>query len=120
MKLASTRDGPCADEGFLSSQALCGVSLPIHKDKNNHGETWLIGLGDYDGGRFWIESPPIGLAFTTNNHPEVARVSQRRFCRCTPETVQIRSTLLSRSGTREGRSKSLNCQTRKKSTNPNF
>ena len=52
MKLASTREGPCADEGFLSAQVNCGI-----KDKNNHGETWLIGLGDYKGGRLWIESP---------------------------------------------------------------
>ena len=43
MKLASTREGPCADEGFLSAQVNCGISLPVHKDKNNHGETWLIG-----------------------------------------------------------------------------
>ena len=57
MKLASTREGPCADEGFLSAQVNCGISLPAHKDKNNHGETWLIGLGDYKGGRLWIESP---------------------------------------------------------------
>ena len=57
MMLASTREGPCADEGFLSAQVNSGVSLPVHKDKNNHGETWLIGLGDYTGGRLWIESP---------------------------------------------------------------
>ena len=57
MKLASTREGLCADEGFLSAQVNCGISLPVHKDKNNHGETWLIGLGDYKGGRLWIESP---------------------------------------------------------------
>ena len=57
MVLASTREGPCADEGFLSAQVNCGISLPVHKDKNNHGETWLIGLGDYTGGRLWIESP---------------------------------------------------------------
>ena len=57
MMLASTREGPCADEGFLSAQVNSGISLPVHKDKNNHGETWLIGLGDYTGGRLWIESP---------------------------------------------------------------
>ena len=57
MTLASTREGPCADEGFLSAQVNCGISLPVHKDKNSHGETWLIGLGDYKGGRLWIESP---------------------------------------------------------------
>ena len=57
MKLASTREGPCADEGFLSAQVNCGISLPVHKDKNNHGETWLIGLGNHKGGRLWIESP---------------------------------------------------------------
>ena len=36
MKLASTREGPCADEGFLSAQVNSGISLPVHKDKNNH------------------------------------------------------------------------------------
>ena len=55
MKLASTRAGPCADEGFLSAQVNCGVSLPVHKDKNNHGEPMaspcLIGLGDFEVGR---------------------------------------------------------------------
>ena len=34
MKLASTREGPRADEGFLSAQVNCGISLPVHKDKN--------------------------------------------------------------------------------------
>ena len=51
MKLASTREGPSADEGFFSAQVNCGTSLLVHKDKNNHGETWLIGLEDYKGGR---------------------------------------------------------------------
>ena len=57
MKIASTRDGPSAEEGFLSAQVNCGVSLPIHKDKNNHSETLLIGLGDFSGGSLWIKSP---------------------------------------------------------------
>ena len=39
MKIASTRDGLCAEEGFLCAQVNCGDSLPVHKDKNNHGET---------------------------------------------------------------------------------
>ena len=52
------RDGPCADdhEGFLSAQVNCGFTLPVHKDNNNHGETWLMGLGDYSGGRLWTEN----------------------------------------------------------------
>ena len=44
MRIASTRYGASADEGCLSAQVNCGVSLPVHKD-NNHGEIWLIGLG---------------------------------------------------------------------------
>ena len=53
----TTRGEGMTDEGFLSAQVNCGISIPVHKDKNNHGETWLIGLGDYKGGRLWIESP---------------------------------------------------------------
>ena len=56
MRIASTRDGARADERFLSAQVNWGIAIPVHKDKNNYGETWLIGLGEYTGGRLWIES----------------------------------------------------------------
>ena len=113
MKLASTREGPCADEGFLSAQVNCSISLPVHKDKNNHGETWLIGLWDYKGGRLWIESPCGQLH--RQSSPRSARVTQQSFCRRARKMVQIRPTLLSRSRTREGRSTSLYCLTCAKS-----
>ena len=29
----------------------------LHKDKNNFSRSWLLGLGDYEGGRLWVESP---------------------------------------------------------------
>ena len=72
MKIASTRDGPCADGGFLSAQVNCGVSLPVHKDKNNHGEIWLIGLGDCG---WWkvVDREPFGPASTTNYYPTRGR-----------------------------------------------
>ena len=50
------QEGPSADEGFLSAQVNCGIDLPVHKD-NNHGETWLNGVGGYTGGRLRVESP---------------------------------------------------------------
>ena len=58
--LAATREAVCSDEGFLSAQLNCATTLPVHKDNNNHGDTWLTGLGDYEGGRLWLESP-LGL-----------------------------------------------------------
>ena len=42
---------------YLSAQLNSAMSLPIHKDKNNHSMTWLIALGNFAGGRLWIESP---------------------------------------------------------------
>ena len=57
MCLAATRGAAYSDEGFLSAQLNCSTSLPIHQDKNNHGDSWLTGLGDYEGGRLWVESP---------------------------------------------------------------
>ena len=60
MCLAATRGPTHSDEGFLSAQLNRSTFLPIHQDKNNHGETWLTGMGNYTGGRVWIESP-LGL-----------------------------------------------------------
>ena len=31
--------------------------LHVHKDKNNHSTSWLIALGDFAGGRLWLEDP---------------------------------------------------------------
>ena len=44
----------------LSAQLNTATSLPIHKDKNNAGRSWLIALGNFEGGRLWVESP-VGL-----------------------------------------------------------
>ena len=38
MCLAATRGAAYSDEGFLSAQLNCSTSLPIHQDKNNHGD----------------------------------------------------------------------------------
>ena len=55
--LAATRPSGFADEPYLSAQLNSAMSLPIHKDKNNHSMTWLIALGNFTGGRLWIASP---------------------------------------------------------------
>eukprot|EP00971_Amphidinium_carterae_P067517 1336995-Amphidinium_carterae.1 len=34
--------------------------LPCHQDRNNVGNSWIIGLGQYEGGRLWTESPTGG------------------------------------------------------------
>ena len=57
MCLAATRGSLGTDEGFLSAQVNCATSLPIHQDKNNHSDTWVTAMGDYQGGRLWVESP---------------------------------------------------------------
>ena len=31
--------------------------MQVHKDKNNHSTSWLIALGDFTGGRLWLEDP---------------------------------------------------------------
>ena len=43
-------------------------ALPVHKDKNNHGLSWLIALGDFDGGRLWLEDP-LGSQLPAEMHP---------------------------------------------------
>ena len=55
--LAATRPSGFADEPYLSAQLSFAMSLLVHKDKNNHSMTWLIALGNFTGGRLWIESP---------------------------------------------------------------
>ena len=60
MKLANTRPDGSNSEPFLSAQLNAATSLPIHKDKNNVGRSWLIALGNFEGGRLWVESP-VGL-----------------------------------------------------------
>ena len=55
--IAATRPSGFADEPYLSAQLNSAMSLPVHKDKNNHSMTWLIALGNFTGGRLWIESP---------------------------------------------------------------
>ena len=43
--------------GFLSARLSRTSALPVPKDENNHGLSWLIVLGDFDGGRLWLEDP---------------------------------------------------------------
>ena len=59
MILARSRPKGFAEEPFLSAQVNAATSLPIHKDKNNDGKSWLIALGDFTGGRLWLESPIV-------------------------------------------------------------
>ena len=33
------------------------MRMQVHKDKNNHSTSWLIALGDFTGGRLWLEDP---------------------------------------------------------------
>ena len=55
--IASTRHTGFTEEPYLAAQLNAATSLPVHKDKNNEGFTWLIAFGDFSGGRLWIESP---------------------------------------------------------------
>ena len=57
MVLARSRPKGFAEEPFLSAQVNAATSLPIHKDKNNDGKSWLIAFGDFTGGRLWLKSP---------------------------------------------------------------
>ena len=55
--LASSRPSGFTSEPHMSAQLNASLSLPLHKDKNNFSRSWVIGLGSYEGGRLWIESP---------------------------------------------------------------
>ena len=55
--LASLRGGEAKSEGYLSAQVNRARRLQMHKDKNNHSTSWLIALGDFTGGRLWLEDP---------------------------------------------------------------
>ena len=56
-KIASTRPNGFSEEPYLSAQLNATRHLPVHKDKNNRGRTWLMAFGNYEGGRLWVESP---------------------------------------------------------------
>ena len=56
-RIASTRGKEAETDGYLSAQLNRASALPVHKDKNNHGLSWLIAFGDFDGGRLWLEDP---------------------------------------------------------------
>ena len=56
-RIALERGKDAETEGYLSAQLNRASALPVHKDKNNHGLSWLIALGDFDGGRLWLENP---------------------------------------------------------------
>ena len=55
--LASLRGGEASSEGYLSAQVNRAKKLQVHKDKNNHSTSWLIALGEFTGGRLWLEDP---------------------------------------------------------------
>ena len=55
--LASLRGGEAKSEGYLSAQVNTAKRLHVHKDKNKHSTSWLIALGDFTGGRLWLEDP---------------------------------------------------------------
>ena len=46
-----------AIEGYLSAQVNRAKRMQVHKDKNNHSTSWLIALGEFTGGRLWLEDP---------------------------------------------------------------
>ena len=55
--LVATRPSGFANEAYISAQLNSAMSLSVHKEKNNHSIAWLIALGNFTGGRLWIESP---------------------------------------------------------------
>ena len=54
-RVALERGKEAETEGYLSAQLNRASALPVHKDKTNHGMSWLIALGDFDGGRLWLD-----------------------------------------------------------------
>ena len=55
--LASLRGGEASCEGYLSAQVNRAKRMQVHKDKNNHSTSWLLALGEFTGGRLWLEDP---------------------------------------------------------------
>ena len=55
--LAFMRGGEASSEGYLSAQVNRAKKLQVHKDKSKYSTSWLIGLGDFTGGRLWSEDP---------------------------------------------------------------
>ena len=74
VKIAATRPSGFDSAPFLSAQLNAASSLPIHKDKNNDGRSWLIAFGEFEGGRLWLESP-VG----TEPPPEAAADWQKKL-----------------------------------------
>ncbi|CAE8711077.1 unnamed protein product, partial [Polarella glacialis] len=55
-RLATKLGERIPDEHFRygSVQLNQNYSATLHVDKNNHGPSWIIGLGDYEGGQLWV------------------------------------------------------------------
>eukprot|EP00971_Amphidinium_carterae_P002216 43868-Amphidinium_carterae.2 len=53
-RLAAHRPEAARHEPYLSIQVNSYNSLRTHVDQYNDGETWIISLGDFTGGRLWI------------------------------------------------------------------
>ena len=81
--LAATRPTGFTAEPYLCVQLNAASSLPLHKDKNNFSRSWLLGLGDYEGGRLWVESP-VGT-----DPPPCAVNSWQKALRC--EFIDVRN-----------------------------
>eukprot|EP00971_Amphidinium_carterae_P042186 828954-Amphidinium_carterae.2 len=52
-RLACTRPTSHATAPYAAGQLTQAQFLPCHRDVRNLGISWLIGLGDYEGGRLW-------------------------------------------------------------------
>ena len=87
--LASLRGGEASCEGF-STQVNRAKTLQVHKDKNNHSTSWLIALGDFTGGRLWLEDPTKYHAVEevkSGNRTSVALFSPRSWKRIPPHAL---------------------------------
>ena len=80
--LASLRDGEAQSEGCLSAQVNRAKKLQVHKDKNNHSTSWLTALGNFTGGRLWLEP-------TSCSHLCVAKEFEGELPQCPQHLVQV-------------------------------
>jgi len=53
----------CPDLDYDGSQVNQNYKTAPHKDKNNRGESLIIGFGDYEGGDLVIEETPVSIKY---------------------------------------------------------